>query len=92
MSTPEEPIPVTPVKGQRRLSQNDIDMMNCWKDLEGHVANLYAATHTYTGVDRHALNLAADKFRDAFMWANRSIAKPDDVYTIALAEAVANNG
>ena len=92
MSTADEPLPVTPVKGYRPLSQNDVDMMNCWKDLEGHVADLAAATHTYSGVDQHALTVAVDTFRTAFMWACRSIAKPDDVYTVALAEAVANNG
>ena len=86
MTTAEQSTPLT---GYRTLSPSDADMINRWKGLEIQVAQLFATTYEYSGVDRGALGRAVDTFRDAFMWTVRSIAQPGDVYAAALAHAVA---
>lgn len=78
----------TPLPGYRELSQAEIDMVTAWKDMEQQVAQLWAATHEFPSVDKHDVYEAQTQFKQAFMWAVRSITKPRDVYTVALVDVM----
>lgn len=82
----------TPLPGYRELSQGEIDLVTRWKDLEEQVAQLWATTHEFPPVDKHDVYEAQTQFKQAFMWAVRSITKPRDAYAAALVDAMTNGG
>jgi len=69
------------VKGYNKLTPGQIDDMNLLKDKEAEVLklikNMYPSEQNpRVGGDARCLALALTQIQQAFMWANRAIAKP----------------
>ena len=77
------------ISGYRDLSQQEIDLINQFKELEKEVGRaitdakqkLYNSGHdaNYIGEGTRCLNLARTNFQQAFMWAVRSVAQPESL-------------
>lgn len=67
------------IKGYRDLTQQEIDLMNEGKELaEKCRVFLERVEFHYNGnADRRSLDLAKTNLQQGFMWAVRSIAKPE---------------
>jgi hypothetical protein len=64
------------ISGYRDLNQDEIDMMNVVKKLEGMFNRMIDDLRANPTVDQHNVALAATAGEDAFMRAVRSIAQP----------------
>lgn len=84
----------TPLPGYRELNEDEAALVGRWKELEEQVAQLWATTHEFPSADKHDVYEAQTQFKQAFMWAVRSVTKPRDVYTAALVNVmdVAHDG
>lgn len=65
------------ISGYRELSQQEIDAMNAIKEVGGNVGFLLDKLKELPGVDQRALAIAKTELQTGFMWAVRSVAKPE---------------
>lgn len=75
-------IPMTPVKGYRQLSAEQIALMNQNKlieELAMRQIDAHVREHGSTEIDQRMVALARTNLQDAFMWLNRSIAQPQRI-------------
>jgi hypothetical protein len=70
------PVPAV-VNGYRELTQAEVDEINKLKSLELETLDSLVSLYTFHGVNIDALNLAEVRIKEGFMWAVRSIARPN---------------
>ncbi len=73
-----------PLRGYRKLNDEETDLLDQVKLMEQSVAELWGTIERRCESDPVLLKRAADLFRDAFMNLVRSVAKPRDPFKIAL--------
>jgi predicted N-acyltransferase len=72
-------IPVTPVAGYRKLTQEDIDLMNENKLIEELVlrqVDRHVRQHGSTEIDQRFVSIARTHIQEGFMALNRAVAQP----------------
>ena len=72
MNQPEQAI-----KGYRTLNQQELDLINEGKELAESVRLFLEKVDTLPEVDKRCTALAKTNLQQGFMWATRSIAKPE---------------
>lgn len=77
---------MTGIKGYTPLSQEQKDGMNHLKVMEERVLRSLEEVQRRLDVDGRCHSLAVTGIQQAFMWANRSIAKPGRVELLDDAE------
>lgn len=65
------------ITGYRELTDDEIRDINHCKDLSNLCGELIAALEDQIGTDKRAVSIAKTKLQEGFMWAIRSIAKPE---------------
>ena len=65
------------IAGYRELSQQEIDAMNAVKAKAEEVGLQLDALRDMPGIDQRALASAKTELQTGFMWAVRSVAKPE---------------
>ncbi len=65
------------IAGYRDLSQAEIDAMNAVKGLAVQCGVIIDSLEADQGTDKRCVALAKTNLQQGFMWAVRSIAKPD---------------
>lgn len=65
------------INGYRDLSQQEIDGINSLKEAGEQVGQLLEALKDVPGVDQRALAIAKTELQTGFMWAVRSVARPE---------------
>ena len=78
----QKDIPVTPVAGYRRLTQEHIDQMNENKLLEELVlrqVDRHVREHHSQEIDQRFVAIARTHFQEGFMALNRAIAQPQRI-------------
>lgn len=69
----------TPIAGYTTPSEDNIALVNEFKALEASLGVLYRKA-AFAGADSRMLAIGKTQAQDAFMWLNRSIFKPTDVF------------
>ena len=64
------------IKGYRKLSQEEIDLINESKALAEHCGKLIAKLQANESNDQRCIALGKTKLQEGFMWAVRGIAQP----------------
>lgn len=65
------------ISGYRELSQQEIDAMNAIKKIGDEAGFLIEKLQEVPGIDQRALAIAKTELQTGFMWAVRSVAKPE---------------
>lgn len=65
------------IKGYRELAQEEVDQMNEIKSLAEQVGQLVDELEKNSDADGRSLAIAKTNLQQGFMWAVRSIAKPE---------------
>lgn len=67
------------IKGYTSLNSTQQLRMNRFKEWEERILRIVDNLAEDEAIDQRSLSLARTNFQQAFMWANRSIAKPERI-------------
>ena len=67
---------VQPIKGYRKLNDNELALINEGKELAETVGEFIAKLEQVEGVDERCLALGKTNLQQGFMWQVRAIAQP----------------
>lgn len=68
----------TGIKGYRDLTDEEKAVINDLKDLEQHTLGMFEAYRAgVPGINQRSISLAVTNIQTGFMWAIRSIARPN---------------
>ena len=65
------------INGYRELSQQEIDAMNAIKHIANETGQLLDRLQKEAGIDQRSLAIARTELQTGFMWAVRSVARPE---------------
>lgn len=81
---PSEPAEVVhtppPVKGYRKLTQAEVDLVNELKDAEAAYARVWRKVKAHQGVDQRMLALGRTHMETASMWNARAVFQPESPF------------
>ena len=69
-------IPVTPVKGYRQLSKDELTLIDAIKTKAEEVRELVERVQFTTDIDGRSASIARTELQTGFMWLVRAVAKP----------------
>lgn len=75
------------IKGYRALSPEEIGMMNEFKRMEAELMTYIEKLQARGDIRQRDLAIAKTNFQTAFMWAVRSVAKPDEIPEYTMEES-----
>lgn len=77
-----------PLRGYRKLTDDEKAIIDRIKVMEADVAKLWAEVYGRARTDRRMANIAKTELQTAFMWFVRSVTLPRDVFEDALAAEI----
>jgi hypothetical protein len=72
------------LRGYRKLSDMEKEVVDRIKLAEADLAKLWAEVYGMARTDRQMANIAKTSLQDSFMWFVRSVTQPLDVFEAAL--------
>ena len=67
----------TKIKGYRKLSQSEIDLMNKIKVKAAELGELVSELQSTDGLDQRAIAIGKTELQTGTMWLVRGVAKPE---------------